>query len=110
MEVLFAVGALVIGLRVRFWAAAAVAAVDLAAVGFTIIAFTVDRSCLVVAYLLYFVSMIASLAIYVRGRRLPKSHARRETCELLGAVGFFIAIGVMVGAIAAALGFALPRP
>jgi hypothetical protein len=100
VDLLFSVGALVIGLHVRYWTAAAIAALHLAAVVTIFVALkTGVRGLLVPSVALYLAATGAAIAVYVKGLRLPREHARRETCELLGAVGILGGLGFTLGVI-----------
>jgi len=97
MEVLFSLGALIIGIRVRYWLAAGIAAVHLTAVTLAIIFIVAKRESLALpSSVLYIAAVIAGIVIYLRGLRLSRDHARRETCELLGAVGVIGALATIV--------------
>jgi NADH:ubiquinone oxidoreductase subunit 6 (subunit J) len=111
MDVLFSLGALFIGIRVRYWAAAAIAALHLTAVTLAIVALAAKKGPLVIpSNVLYLGAIIAAVVFYLRGRRLPKDHERRETCELLGAVGFIGAIAAIIVVIVTASGSSIFRP
>jgi hypothetical protein len=100
VDLFFSIGALVIGLRVRYWTAAAIAALHLVAVVAMGVALkTGARQLALPAVALYLGAIVAAVVIYVQGWRLPREHARRETCELLGAIGLFGALAFTIGVI-----------
>ena len=105
MDGLFSLGALVIGITKRFWAAVAVAVMHLTAVVLAIFALASRMRGLVVpSNVLYVVAIAAAFALYLSGRKLDREHPRRETCELLGAVSMFGALQAAAIFVATALG------
>jgi hypothetical protein len=86
MDILFLCGAVVLGARNRFWVGAGVALLQLAALAGVVAGVASRNPTLAIpSALVYLASAGAALALYVSGTRLSRDHARRETCELLGA-------------------------
>lgn len=98
MDVLFLVGAAVIGTTVRFWHAVAIAGVQLLMLMLMIAnAFAGLGLPGVVMLGVYAACTIAGFVTYLQGLKLAKEHPRRETCELLGAGSVFGMLGVVAG-------------
>jgi hypothetical protein len=96
MDILFLCGAVVIGARNRFWVGAGVALLQLAALAGVVVGEASRRPTLAIpAALVYVASAGAALALYVGGTKLPRDHARRETCELLGAAAIVALLPVV---------------
>src|SRR5262245_26676150 len=102
MDVLFLVGAAVIGATVRFWRAVAIATaqlvVGIVAVLNLALALGIPPLVLVAGYV---ICTGLGFETYRQGLKLAKDHPRRETCELLGASSVFGMLGVAVANLAA---------
>ena len=98
MDVLFLVGAAVIGTTVRFWQGVGIATVQLLVLVLAILDAVLGLGLPGVALLgVYVACTIAGFVTYLQGLKLTREHPRRETCELLGASSVFGMLGVVVG-------------
>jgi hypothetical protein len=98
MDVLFLVGAAVIGTTVRFWRGVAIAGLQLAIVIMAILdaAFSLGLPMAALG-VVYVACTVVGFVTYMQGLKLDREHPRRETCELLGAGSVFGMLGVVVG-------------
>jgi len=104
MDVLFLIGAVVIGASARFWRAVAIAGVQIVVLVISIVERIIGvttPAVLLVGFAAYLFCIGVGFATYVQGLSLAKDHPRRETCELLGASSSFGAVGVIAGVILA---------
>jgi hypothetical protein len=98
MEVLFLVGAAVIGSTVRFWHAVGIASVQLVTLVLALLNAFLGLGLPGLALLgTYFACTVVGFLMYLQGLKLDREHPRRETCELLGAASVFGMIGVAAG-------------
>ncbi|CAN5803771.1 hypothetical protein BH11MYX2_BH11MYX2_32790 [soil metagenome] len=87
MELLFSSGALVFAIGNRFWAAAAIALAHIIGLALLVVSFvTASKPLQAAGAALYLVALISAFIVYSKNRALEKTHPRRETSQLLGAV------------------------
>jgi hypothetical protein len=102
MDVLFLVGAAVIGATVQFWRAVAIAGSQLVVGIVAVLNLALGLGIPPLALLAVYVICIGlGFATYLQGLKLAKDHPRRETCELLGASSVFGMLGVVAANLAA---------
>jgi hypothetical protein len=101
MDILFLVGAAVIGSSKRYWAAVAAAITQLAAMTMLIVAIAQHRPLLGFgAWWWYLGAIASSFGLFLRSRWRSRTDHRRETAELLGAAALFGVLGLGLAGIA----------